>query len=141
MKYWFILKKLVIIERIQKALANNDFLIFLSSRQIYINSLLTMKTFYYGYLKQVMILHVHHKQNYLRRAFKLFYQYFTTFSSLSSSQLSSFYFSLLPLFFKNNVYVEWLYIKTKWYQQKTFTTKNQDLARFECVFTQCHKPF
>jgi hypothetical protein len=113
-------------DRVQKALALDDFLIFLSSRTLYTN-----RPTYFEYLSlwitKVRTGPSHHTQNYFWRALRLFDQYFLEFSLLPPSQLPSFRYSIPPLFPKRDVYVGWPYMETKWQQQKTPTTKKSDL--------------
>jgi hypothetical protein len=113
-------------DRVQKVLALDDFLLFLASRNIYTN-----EPTYFEYLS-LWITKAnsgpsHHKQDYLRKALRLFNQYYQEYLSLLPSQLSSFCFSIPPLFFKRDVYIGWPYMKTKWQQQKMPTTKKPDL--------------
>jgi hypothetical protein len=116
----------VIMDRVQEALALDDFLLFLSSRKLYTNG-----PTYFEYLSlwitKASTDPSHHKQDYLRRALRLFDQYFQEFLSLLSSQLPSFCFSIPPLFPKRDVYIGWPYMETKQQQQKTPTTKKLDL--------------
>jgi hypothetical protein len=99
-------------DRVQEVLTFDDFLIFLSTRKLYTNGLT-----YFEYLSLWIIKAstgpTYHKQDYQRRALRLFDQYFQEFSSLSPSQLPSFCFSIPPLFPKRDVYVGWPYMETK----------------------------
>jgi hypothetical protein len=98
----------------------------LASRKIYTNGLT-----YYEYLSlwitKASTGPIHHKQDYQKKALRLFDQYYQEFSLLLPSQLPSFCFSIPLLFPKRDVYVGWLYMKTKWQQQKTPITKKSDL--------------
>jgi hypothetical protein len=113
-------------DRVQEVLAFNNFLLFLASKKLYTNS-----SIYFKYLSlwitKASTSPSHHKQDYQRRALRLFDQYYQTFSSLLPSQLPSFRFSISPLFPKRNVYVGWPYMETKQQQQKTPTIKKSDL--------------
>jgi hypothetical protein len=104
-------------DRVQEVLALDDFLLFLSSRNIYTNG-----PIYFKYLSlwitKASSSPSHHKQDYLRRALRLFDQYFQKFSSLPPSKLPSFRFSIPPLFPKRDVYIGWPYMETKRQQQK-----------------------
>jgi hypothetical protein len=111
-------------DRVQEVLALDNFLLFLSSRKIYTNGLT-----YFEYLSlwitKASTGPSHHKQDYQRKALRLFNQYYQEFSSLFPSQLPSFRFSILPLFPKRDVYVGWLYMETKQQQQKRPQQRNQ----------------
>jgi hypothetical protein len=126
-------------DRVQKALALDDFLLFLCSRKIYTNG-----PTYFEYLSlwitKARTGPSHHTQDYFRRALRLFDQYFHEFSSLLPSQLPSFRFSIPPLFFKRDVYVGWPYMKTKRQQQKTPTTKKSDLDLDAFLHSVTHLP-
>jgi hypothetical protein len=111
--------------RVQEVLVLDDFLLFLFSKTIYTN-----RPTYFEYLSlwitKASTGPLHHKQDYLRRALRLFNQYFQEFSSLFPSQLPSFRFSISLLFPKRDVYVGWPYMETKRQQQKMPTTKKSD---------------
>jgi hypothetical protein len=98
--------------RVQKVLALNDFLYFLSLRKIYINRLTYFK-YLSLWITKTNSGPSHHKQDYLRRALKLFDQYYQEFSSLLPLQLPFFRFSIPFLFPKRDIYIGWLYMKTK----------------------------
>jgi hypothetical protein len=88
-------------DRVQEVLALDDFLLFLSTRKIYTN-----RPTYFEYLSlwitKASTDSAHHKQDYQRRALRLFNQYFQEFSSFSPSQLPFFRFSIPPLFPKRD---------------------------------------
>jgi hypothetical protein len=90
-------------DRVQEVLALDDFLLFLASKKLYTN-----EPTYFEYLSlwitKASTGPSHHKQDYQRRALRLFDQYYQEFSSLLPSQLPSFRFSILPLFPKRDVY-------------------------------------
>jgi hypothetical protein len=113
-------------DRIQKVLALDDFLLFLSSRKIYTNRP-TYFEYFSLWITKASSDSSHHKQDYQRRALRLFDQYYQEFSLLLPSQLPSFRFSIPPLFPKRDVYIGWSYMETKQQQQKTPTTKKSDL--------------
>jgi hypothetical protein len=113
-------------DRVQETFTLNDFLLFLALRNIYTNG-----PTYFEYLSlwitKASSGPSHYKQDYLRRALRLFNQYYQEFSSLLPSQLPSFRFSIPPLFPKRDGYVGWSYMEIKRQQQKMPTTKNSDL--------------
>jgi hypothetical protein len=100
-------------DRVQEVLALNDFLLFLSSRKIYTNRPTYFKYFSLWTITKTSTGPLHYKQDYQRRALRLFDQYYQEFSSLLPSQLPSFRFSIPPLFPKRDVYVGWPYMETK----------------------------
>jgi hypothetical protein len=126
-------------DRVQEVLALDDFLLFLASRNIYTNG-----PTYFEYLSlwitKASTDPSHYKQDYQRRALRLFDQYFYKFSSLLPSQLFSFRFSIPPLFSKKDVYVGWPYMETKQQQQKTPTIKKFDLDLDTFLHSVTHLP-
>jgi hypothetical protein len=122
-------------DRVQEVLALDDFLLFLSSRKIYTNGPTYFK-YLLLWITKTSTGPSHHKQDYQRRALRLFDQYYQEFSSFLPSQLPSFRFFIPPLFSKRDVYVGWPYIETKRQQQKTPITKKSNLnLKFGRVFT------
>jgi hypothetical protein len=113
-------------DRVQEVFALNNFLLFLASRNIYTNRLTYFKYFSL-WITKASSGPSHHKQDYLKRALRLFDQYYQEYSSLLLSQLPFFRFSIPPLFPKRDVYVGWPYMETKRQQQKMPTTKKSDL--------------
>jgi hypothetical protein len=122
--YLYIAQGPVIINRVQETFTLDNFLLFLSSRKIYTN-----KPTYFEYLSlwitKASTSLTHHKQDYLKRVFRLFDQYFQEFPLLSPSQLPSFHLSILLLFSKKDVYVGWPYMETKWQTTKNTYNKNK----------------
>jgi hypothetical protein len=113
-------------DRVQEVFALNNFLLFLASRNIYTNRLTYFKYFSL-WITKASSGPSHHKQDYLKRALRLFDQYYQEYSSLLLSQLPFFRFSIPPLFPKRDVYVGWPYMETKRQQQKMPTTKKSSL--------------
>jgi hypothetical protein len=96
-------------DRVQEVLTLDDFLLFLASRKLYTNGLTYFK-YLSLWITKASTGPSHHKQDYQKRTFRLFNQYYQEFFSLLPSQLPSFRFSIPPLFSKRDVYVRWPYI-------------------------------
>jgi hypothetical protein len=84
-------------ERVQKALDNNDFLWFLNEKRHYTNGSTYFEQLKY-LLEQAKTGPSYHRIDFNNRAIKLFNIFFIQFSQLSPSQLPSYRFSFTPLF-------------------------------------------
>jgi hypothetical protein len=116
----------VTMEKVQEALANDDFLWFLNNNFTYTNG-----PFYFEYIQdwinKANTGPSQHKQDYLRRALKLFNIYYKQFLNISPSLLPSFHFSFSPLFPERKCLLGWPYSVNVQCKQihHTKNTKNQ----------------
>jgi hypothetical protein len=95
-------------ERVQEALANDDFLWFLNNNFTYTNSPSYFK-YIQDWINKANTGPLQHKQDYLRRALKLFNIYYKQFLNISPSLLPFFRISFSPLFSERECLLEWLY--------------------------------
>jgi hypothetical protein len=113
-------------ERVQKALDNDDFLWFLNNNYIYTNSPSYFE-YIQDYINKANTGPSHHKNDYLRRALSLFNTYFKKFQTIFPSLLPSLRFSFSLFFPKRNYLLGWPYLETVRCKQNYHTknTKNQ----------------
>jgi hypothetical protein len=95
-------------ERVQEALANDNFLWFLNNNFTYTNG-----PSYFEYIQdwinKANTGPLQHKEDYLKRALKLFNIYYNQFLNISSFLLPSFCFSFSPLFPERECLLRWPY--------------------------------